>query len=616
MGDSVKSLAYKKVNYIRNPKGNPLAFLANQLTFIPSSTVWGGGTGVVRRETITTPDGPLPGIVREFTTAATGRIDTITVGFTAAYYGTDTIGLRVKPNTTYTLSFWVLKRANMTFQVCAQQRSTSGGAAAGELTLFSAPYSSGAWTRVEASFTTASATSTIKLMFYQASAPEYMPVGDNLTVAGMVFEEGSTATPYFDGDTPGYSWSGTPNESITVSDEKEFGDREVRVNGVKNYYPDPGCERQSGTVVVRNNFCTNPSFRNDTSDWTVEAQNVSVSSLNRVSSSDSVSGYVGRVTFTGSIAAKSPIFYTLATTSVSRYIASFYIKSSKSGNFAIRHSGENYNWTEVEADTWTRINAPFITAPTSSEFGISTDVNFVDGDTLEFGDVLVERGRALLPFFDGSYNTWESNDLVEEWVGTAGNSASRLVGMNPSGVSNGSEPKYNPCWLSTDNPYHGDYFVRCLVTNDDDYASYIDVTPTINTLVGRRVTGSVRVRTSKPIAIDVRYRGQVSVVGWNSDTIRPVGVWEEARATGVQNTNNDRWIRPWTQSVPLGNQNFGALVDVDAAMFTVGGYSGDYFDGDSPNAEWTGTPNNSVSVLKQFAPAQVRSYNGTNWVAG
>ena len=270
MGDSVKSLAHKKVNYIRNPKGNSLSYLNNQLTFVPSALVWGGGAGIVRRETIATPDGPLPGIVREFTTAASGRIDTITVGFNSAYYGSDTIGHPVKPNTTYTLSFWVKKRVYTGCTVFCRQLNSLGTVANPELALWSSVRTtpSSTWTRVEANLTTSPTTAYIKLMVYQDGAAVDWPVGDNLTVAGMVFEEGSTATPYFDGDTPGYSWSGTPNESITVSDEKEFGDREVRVNAIVNKVRNPDfvgsgssatgwTNYQSGTVTGTRLFSNN-----------------------------------------------------------------------------------------------------------------------------------------------------------------------------------------------------------------------------------------------------------------------------------------------------------------------------------------------------------------------
>lgn len=63
-------------------------------------------------------------------------------------------------------------------------------------------------------------------------------------------------------------------------------------------------------------------------------------------------------------------------------------------------------------------------------------------------------------------------------------------------------------------------------------------------------------------------------------------------------------------NMSLGPQTF--YVDAVSLSFS----DVPYFDGDSDNAEWTGTANNSASVLKQFAPAQVRSYDGTNWVAG
>lgn len=51
----------------------------------------------------------------------------------------------------------------------------------------------------------------------------------------------------------------------------------------------------------------------------------------------------------------------------------------------------------------------------------------------------------------------------------------------------------------------------------------------------------------------------------------------------------------------------------DDLLVIKGDYDGPYFDGNSANAEWTGTPHASTSVLKEFVDAPTKVYDGSTW---
>ena len=80
----------------------------------------------------------------------------------------------------------------------------------------------------------------------------------------------------------------------------------------------------------------------------------------------------------------------------------------------------------------------------------------------------------------------------------------------------------------------------------------------------------------------------------------PAGVWTELRETGSPSTSGSRaglnfvYLDDGTGDM---NWKSGDIIDIDNHMVVKGNYTGDYFDGNSQNALWNGSPNASTSSL-------------------
>lgn len=249
---------------------------------------------------------------------------------------------------------------------------------------------------------------------------------------------------------------------------------------------------------------------------------------------------------------------------------------------------EDYNGTSYNSSS-TVITAPGVVSVTRtvsgsiSSFGAwiwfesATDWSGIA--SISFKEVVAEAHACVLPYFSGSSNTWQSQDLVPSWVGAPNNSQSILTGVAPTNVT--QTGSINKVWLSTDGPYSGQKFMRALILSDDAYASYFYTNDYSPFGVGNIASHSVMVRINRTIPVDIRFPGSLSATGWSSIINRTANMWEEAKVVGgTEDADTQRWIRPWTNSGDYWVTT-PTLLDVDAHYAVSGVYDGGYFDGDT-----------------------------------
>lgn len=386
---------------------------------------------------------------------------------------------------------------------------------------------------------------------------------------------------------------------------------------VTNMALNPSLEFGSGSVEVRRNICPNPNFYTGLAPWAIG--NGGGGSTAAIDPTYSHYGGQSAVITMGTDLVQSPDIRIVNVSGMplgmltnSRYTITAKVKHTghtngprapRIGLFYKQTSGGSYEflWSDPtptaagEYDiVWT-----FTTPTTVVDAGLvlTGAVGIVGGQTW-WAAIDIENIGFALPYFDGTYNTWQTNDLVASWTGTPQNSASVLTGVTPAYVTRNSSS--NPVWISSDGPYHGTKFARALVVKDDGAAAYFYVNDYSRFGEGNTATHSTMVRVSRTIGVDVRYPGGInmSVPGWGSSTLRPANTWEEARVTNVELADGQRWIRPWPQSASgpsTGWVSTPLMLDIDRHFAIAGIYNGGYFDGDSPGYYWNGTIGNSTS---------------------
>lgn len=240
---------YTKSNYILNPKGNVLSRPNRTLAVSPSTSWGGGGAGIIVRESLTTPEGPYMAIVKEWTTQPTSALDSGAINFNSNYYGLDTTGFPAKPSSNYVISFWMNRPANMSISVFVRMLNDAGTLTTTELRVAQASGAATGWQKIEGAFTTTFDTTTVKLLVYHTAGSVNLPVGTRFETAAFVFEEGTTASTYFDGDTAGYVWSGAANGSVTNSVARTAKSAPVMINARANYVSYPNFAG-TGTIAT------------------------------------------------------------------------------------------------------------------------------------------------------------------------------------------------------------------------------------------------------------------------------------------------------------------------------------------------------------------------------
>lgn len=276
------------------------------------------------------------------------------------------------------------------------------------------------------------------------------------------------------------------------------------------------------------------------------------------------------------------------------------------------------------ANTWVRVSVTMTAPANAVTFGIiNHSINLQTGTTVGgeqawMTDALYERGSVLNDFFDGSTtspagfaSTWEGTagtsasymydtDFTVAWTGTVDASASTLSGLSVSGVNASNAAVIQ----STRWKKNGSYSMRLIplsatasgaatisgmpLSATQMVTSYIEA-PLLGTIDGHAMS----LRRTTPVQQDKR----PNTAGEYSHRLV---------STSTSGTSLEMW----------GGRYGGGDIWYDALTVTSGVYNGPGFNGNaSPDtdlvASWTGTVNNSASILTGTQPAVVGANSGS-----
>ena len=293
----------------------------------------------------------------------------------------------------------------------------------------------------------------------------------------------------------------------------------VVLNGIENLALNPRFEGTGTATEIRRNLATRPTAVNGgwlsnngathviSLDATVNRRagvssrkcyyngtagvNVSVLSLYSVGSLTNAS--VDRLPVTAATAYTMSV-YVRASYANTRYqmSASFY----NAGGASLGSISTGILTTTLAANTWGQLVQSNIVAPANSttcflNLALYTPSSQANGAQLtDFGwatDVLFEKSPAVMPYFDGGYNT--DTDLVASWTGTANASASVLKGSYVAGFTSGNTPISSTQWSRS-----GTTSMRIISTYPTAGSGYVEVATNTNPkglLYGKTYTMSV-----------------------------------------------------------------------------------------------------------------------------
>lgn len=200
----------------------------------------------------------------------------------------------------------------------------------------------------------------------------------------------------------------------------------------------------------------------------------------------------------------------------------------------------------------------------------------------------------------GSTSFMYDADLTPSWVGTPDASESVLTGVGVAGVAANSTNL--AVYQSSDSPAHGTKVARYLASTTSALAlSPSTVAPDV---AGKTYTILIRARSRDRLELATPRFGGVTA-GVEGRKELPPGEWVEWRYTATSVTPSAVSLGLYVYQNP--SRIRGEAIDVDAAVFVEGEYSGPYFDGNTPTQElaqysWVGDENASQSIREIRQP--------------
>lgn len=582
-------------NYSTDPRATKIGSLGMTLGWEAQWYGSGGGAGTTST-VLGATDGPevSPGtrvtsyIRKTWATAPTTNTDT---GFDHSKTASSSVpGFPVVASVEYTSSSYIRAESatSKSLYMYAIFRDASGatiGSAVSGASVTSAP---GVWTRVSLTFTPPTGAAFVVLSTRVAASAGIWAVGDTLDGTGLLVQRTPNLNQYFDGSTP---------------------------------------------VRLRQNTLLNPAAR-DSAGWVVSAGTggVSVRSVETVGGPTPEDTWIKQTWTTVPTGGNRRI--TLGAASLSGVVSpgevvtsSAWVWSSIDRPMNIASDWLQANstfigqavgtWTAVPANTWTRLSvtstAPALASRISSFAVISDNLGGAIGAT----KALVEKSSVMLPYFDGDSAgaSWEgaSNasqsfildpDITTAWLGTANNSNSVLQGASVWSVFGGRTIS-STRWSRT-----GTKSIRLITGPGGIYtAPGGDQGAMRNGMEAEKtytVLGTIHLLEPQTGPLFSQVRRIIAYHRAGSS-----GPYTEIRSEQAPNVAGDHEVR-LTFTLPpgtteaffriFGNEAAGnADVWWDDVMLIEGEYFGEYFDGTSPFASWSGTTNASTSV-RPFVP--------------
>ena len=222
-------------------------------------------------------------------------------------------------------------------------------------------------------------------------------IGDSHQIDSVMCEQTSTVNSYFDGTSPGASWTGATNNSTS-------------------------------TLPARVNLIPNPSFESTTTGWAGNNTTLSVSSSFQYIGSSSLQGAIATtginrfidksiVTVTGSTAYSYSCWVYLPATNTADTTWKLQVYEWNGTSYTVLN---NLQTATIVRGVWTRLSGSFTSAATT----IAVQPRLIHEPSINAGQLIyldaamLEQSNTVNDYFDGSTNDETS------WVGTVNNSAS------------------------------------------------------------------------------------------------------------------------------------------------------------------------------------------------
>lgn len=238
--------------------------------------------------------------------------------------------------------------------------------------------------------------------------------------------------------------------------------------------------------------------------------------------------------------------------------------------------------------------------------------NSVGTGDVWWDDVLVVEGVYTGPYFDGA-TPLDDPDLTTAWTGTPHASTTKVQGVGVTGIWGGAGRVtiQSSQWSSS-----GMKSMRTIPNSN------------ISSIGGALISLSGLVTPGQPYTVLARLRLAAPQTGTITEPARRIWVGNTAplaQSSQAPNVAGEHIVRMFVPSWPSavdgvamrfsnGATAGGGDVWWDDLLLVEGDYQGPYFDGDSPDAAWDGTPHASTSQ-KQFPALSYWDGTEEHWVA-
>jgi hypothetical protein len=436
------------------------------------------------------------------------------------------------------------------------------------------------WTEIPLAFTLASnALLTFSLGVIGVTGGLALGNGGTLDVAHPILVTGASAPAYFDGSMPGAAWEGTADASVSYSYDPTYTYAWTGTPDASTSTQSVVMETVPGVPVPPGDLAT-VSTTTDAPLLGAKALRFTIESTAAVAL-----GVSDAVVTSGNV-------YTLLGKVRPR---------TRSHVLRPRIGGADGPTFTAPKDIWTDFQ---LTIAAGSASSLNTGLALADASGHQVGDVIDVDAVALVAgAYPGAYFDGDTVNppFTFDWTGTAHASSSTLSGVD---VAHATPPEAGKVarWQDSDGPALGSYFARFQALADDNlYLPFTDLAPVSSETY--TVMGKVRAK-NRDTAVAVSVGGGLSQTfqayhdAWTSFQVSVVAGSSGAGTSGLYTV--------------IGATQPGDVIDVDAVLITEGGYTGPYFDGDTPDQppnadetlpigtaldryEWTGTPHASTS---------------------
>lgn len=423
--------------------------------------------------------------------------------------------------------------------------------------------------------------------------------------------------------TPGTTMSGCVNvESMVAAVMAAAGP--AGETTVTNLATNSGGEDSTATTTVRTNYALNPTPAANVTGWTTSGSTTATLTFQGSGGPSATAGRWAKDAITGpSTPDHVVIFGGTGTTPQAGHLnaVSGWVYSSKTVDLRFQAwtygpgylgVGEDLNSDPftVTAGTWTYINLPMKPFGTGDYTSFIVMLRLTNTATVTSGDILGLAGMAATDAYRSGSNasfagdTAAAGDFTYAWSGTANASSSFELGKKPTGTGAGTPTTvrvYAKPYISSDWSSSGSKSIAIRSIGHTD--EFVNVSGMMPITAGKTYTVAVKIHTTRPISdpqqlfLRIYAPGALADTKFYSGQTGPAGDFTIRATFSTAGMTSLAYVRPMnSDTTPDAVTYFDDITLVEVPDLAHP-YTGPAFSGDTPGAHWTGTPNQSASVL-------------------